>query len=370
MSKIIPFARPRVGYNDLREEVREEMRNQACVWLARLDAGATEADITAIGEWLDADASHLEALLEMAELWDQSSVLQELSRVFPLTQYRPLPARRIGRRELLATAALLLVGIGGLGGTVAHISGTRKAAEQEASLVSAGSWETRIGEQLTIDLPDGSRVILNTNTALRSVFNGAERHIFLLRGEGHFTVAKDTGRPFRVHAGSRVVEATGTAFAVQFTQQAEVGVTVTEGSVNFMLLDTPAPAPGAGGDNVPALRDVSTSLPLVAGEYAIVAEAATAIEKVAMGSEDIEVKLAWRHGMLLFRDDPLAVILAEFGRYTPIRIEADPAITDKRFSSFLQAGNVESLLSMIRQNADFDVEIERVGTDLILIRVL
>ena len=74
---------------------------------------------------------------------------------------------------------------------------------------------TRVGEQKTIDLRDGSAITLNTGTQLVVDFTEQSRTILLERGETYFQVAEDPARPFTVELGVRSLTAIGTAFNVR-----------------------------------------------------------------------------------------------------------------------------------------------------------
>src|SRR5882762_11017430 len=77
--------------------------------------------------------------------------------------------RRFARRGALAVAASVLVAVGA--GTAAYLH------------FASPHYETRVGEQRDVLLPDGSRVTLNTNTSLTVRYSKARRYIELQRGE-------------------------------------------------------------------------------------------------------------------------------------------------------------------------------------------
>src|SRR5690606_5816750 len=104
---------------------------------------------------------------------------------------------------------------------------------------SAGSYETAIGKSALVELPDSSKAILNTGTLIRTRYSDTRRYIVLERGEAHFTVAKDAGRPFIVHAGGKVIQAVRTAFNVKLQSDNQVALVVTEGRV--AIGDNPNP---------------------------------------------------------------------------------------------------------------------------------
>ena len=86
-----------------------------------------------------------------------------------------------------------------------------------------------------LDLADGSRIELNTDTRLTVSYTPAERVIYLKHGEAHFVVVSDKHRPFVVYTDIGAVRAVGTAFRVRVLE-ADVEVTVADGIVDLDLL--------------------------------------------------------------------------------------------------------------------------------------
>jgi transmembrane sensor len=226
--------------------------------------------------------------------------------------------------------------------------------------------ETKIGEQATITLPDASEVILNTNTVVEVVYSKTGRHIFLTRGEAFFTVSKDPARPFRVYAGRRMIEAVGTTFTVQHTQPDNVEVTVKEGRVNFLRMQA-AMEPRTLPDDLDTVLYRNESVPLSAGEVAASVNAlGTGVEKTQIRSDELDVKLAWTHGMLLFQGKRLDQVLAEVSRYTTLKIEADPAIRGLPVDGYFRAGDIDGLLVAMQQ--ELSIQSERLAGDRIVLR--
>lgn len=345
-NNVIRFAHP--------DKVREEAKHQACNWLARLDAGATEAELQQLQDWLRADPGHQQALLEMAELWDQLSVLDELATIFPLQQYAPAP-RRWHRRGLLSTALAVMLT---LAFTLDHgwLQQTPEAgmAEGAGTAPTVQLYQTLIGEQSSVVLDDGSQIILNTSTSIEVTYTPEERRIVLVSGESHFRVATDRSRPFRVQAGRSVIEATGTSFAVQHDGEESTEVMVTEGSVNFLRLDA-----------LQAAADPTLLLPLVAGDHAAYDEQSASLEKTTMAPAEMEASLSWRHGMLLFQGDPLEKVLEEISRYTSVKIEAEEAIRGIEVGGYFRAGDVDGLLMAMRDN--FHIDARRISENHIVL---
>lgn len=77
-----------------------------------------------------------------------------------------------------------------------------------------------------VQLPDGSRAVLDADSAIAVHFDGERRRIDLLRGRAWFNVEPDAQRRFSVAAGNGVVEDISTAFTVAHVDagvEAEVG---------------------------------------------------------------------------------------------------------------------------------------------------
>lgn len=89
------------------------------------------------------------------------------------------------------------------------------------------------GKKLRVSLPDGSRVILNSESELKypETFSGSNRVVFL-SGEAYFEVFQDKEKPFIVKTENVSATALGTAFNVKSLRSSrEVVVSLTEGSV-------------------------------------------------------------------------------------------------------------------------------------------
>ncbi|MFC4870976.1 FecR family protein [Negadavirga shengliensis] len=91
--------------------------------------------------------------------------------------------------------------------------------------------KTKAGEKLRLTLPDQTKVVVNSLSTISfsSDFGNANREIYL-EGEAFFDIEPDKDRPFKVHTGSVLTTATGTAFNA-FSRDQTVKIALTEGSV-------------------------------------------------------------------------------------------------------------------------------------------
>jgi transmembrane sensor len=134
------------------------------------------------------------------------------------------------------------------------------------------------------------------------------RRVFLEHGEAWFEVAKDKTKPFIVAAGDVRVRAVGTAFAVRRRPDG-ADVLVTEGVVEVW-----------------SDKGSARKKQMAAGRRALVLDHAAEIV-VASDPGDIERRLAWRDGQLVFRNERLASAVDDFNRYNLRQLViVDPAL--------------------------------------------
>ncbi|MBB3928624.1 transmembrane sensor [Sphingobium jiangsuense] len=91
-------------------------------------------------------------------------------------------------------------------------------------------YHTATGERRTVELEDGSHVVLDSGSAITVDYGRAERRVKLLAGRAWFDVARDSARPFAVAASDIRVTVTGTAFDVDLASDA-VDIALERGSV-------------------------------------------------------------------------------------------------------------------------------------------
>jgi ferric-dicitrate binding protein FerR (iron transport regulator) len=91
---------------------------------------------------------------------------------------------------------------------------------------------TAYGEMKTISLPDGSTVVLNSNSTLSvSADFGQKNREVKLQGQAYFEVKRNEKLPFNIAANQVKVSVLGTAFDVCSYAGEEASVSVTHGKV-------------------------------------------------------------------------------------------------------------------------------------------
>ncbi|WP_279381567.1 FecR domain-containing protein [Pseudomonas sp. 30_B] len=229
--------------------------------------------------WLAASDGNARAYQRVRDAWQSPLLSTAAAR---LEQRLAAAPRRRRRWKPLATAAVLVLAVG-------------VALQSDLLLRLRADHLTAVGERQNLDLADGSRVLLNTDTALSSHVDEQQRIARLYRGEAYFDVAHDRDRPFEVEAGPVQVTVRGTAFAVRYLGD-EAEVSVQRGEVDLRTpLDDARVSLGAG--------DSIRVGPQGFGER--------------QHSADWQAQLAWVKGRMVFENCPLSQVLTELRRYYP-----------------------------------------------------
>ncbi len=290
---------------------------QAAQWYSRLACeDATPEDQLAWQAWLDAEPLHHWA-------WQQAERLQSRLRGMP----GPLARHALGladrnRRAVLKTL-VLLAGTGALGW------GGSRAVHERAWLADRRSG---IGERTDTLLADGSRLQLNSDSAVDIRYGPHQRLLVLRRGELLLTTHPDPlGRPLAVQTPAGLVQALGTRFSVRL---ADDGVTVAVFHSRVRIV----PAQGS-----PVL--------LEAGQQCrFDARGAGRVEPLAAGRD------AWSKGLLVANDQRLDHFLAELSRHRPGLLRCDPSIAGLRISGTFALDDTDQALRALADSLPVRIE--------------
>lgn len=362
---------------------RQEIADTAGLWLARLERGLSPQEREEIESWLAEDPTHGEALTELAYVWDDMGVLEELSDLFPLPP--PVPEKQeqeqsstfgwpAPRKAAYAFAGLLLVVVSSFGllqlESFDEQPDSAQQLAQPATNPDSGSekvpspltdiYETAVGEQSKVNLPDGSVATLNTGTRIKVSYGPNERKVRLERGEGYFEVAKDWDRPFIVQVERNLVQAVGTAFNVDYSHTNQLEVTVTEGKVKLVSRKKLGKILLSGSLSEESL--------ISSGHSATVAQSDEHRLK-SVSEQEIATKLAWQQGMIIFEREPLKMALEELSRYTLTEfVLADPAMEEILVGGYFKSGDIEGLLLALKENFNIDSNKDAAGRIILTAR--
>lgn len=247
--------------------------DQALDWLIRLESPSPE-DCMAFDAWLLAAPEHGAAFAKASALWQGATVRQAADGL----QAQRRPRTLLRHWKPVATAAALVVGLLSFSNLPVHLQADHL---------------TQVGERQRLELEDGSKVLLNSDSAIVSTFDIDHHRTQLLQGEAFFEVAGNPALPLEVQAGPVLASVHDTAFAVSYLN-GQAQVKVQRGNVDLQANDT-------------------ERLRLTAGDSIRIGPKGFARRE----RMDPAVDLAWVQGRLVFEDRPLGQVLAELRRYYP-----------------------------------------------------
>ena len=288
-------------------EASDSIDAQAASWFARTRNDMGRAERKAFAAW-HAEPAHARAYAEFEELWADLAQLQQLNKPVALPKRKPAVWR-----PALAVAAALICAV-----LATHLGAPRTLYQIQVAAQAKG--------MRTLDLPDGSTLYVNANTALHVDFSAHQRVLNLDTGQLYIEVAPDKERPLYVHAGDATVRVVGTGFDVRRSQQ-QVVVSVAHGQVAF----------------VPDSKSPMTALG--AGQRATYRYATGTVQAQTL---DAEAVADWRSGHVSFRNRELASLIDEMSLYRPqAPLQVSSAVTHLQVSGNLDVNDPDALLTAL-----------------------
>lgn len=307
---------PRTGGADAPPLDRAVAR-QAATWIVRLGENPRPEDLAACARWRAADPEHERAWQRVQRLGEKFGALPAGLGMSALGR-----AQRDGRRAALKTlaAAATIVPAGYLG---------HRLLPWDAWMADA---RTATGERRTVALADGTRIDMNTASAIDIRFDANERRVVLVAGEILVETGRDANnpsahyRPFIVQTPQGRMRALGTRFVVRKDGERDA----TELSVLHSAVEvTPVSAPSrrrviASGEQVRFFAD--------------------AID--ATGPADAHVA-DWTRGVLFADAMRVDRFAAELNRYRPGLLRCDPAVAGLTITGAFQLDNTDTILAAL-----------------------
>jgi transmembrane sensor len=207
------------------------------------------------------------------------------------------------------------------------------------------TYSTDVGGRTLLSFADHTQIELNTDTLVRYRMTSKERTVWLEHGEAWFHVAHDAANPFAVVIGRHRVTDLGTEFLVRRGADGmEVALLKGRAALSTEGAQTATLRPG---DDAFATR-VSMSV-------------------IRRTPQELADELAWRRGVLAFRNTSLAEVVREFNRYNTTKLViADPSIAGEKISADLKTDDYEGFLQLAQ--AVFNLRADREGKVIVISR--
>ena len=299
------------------QETHDPVSVRAAELFGRRRCGTwTDDDQAELDSWLAESSSHYVAYLRVegiAARADQLAMLRALTRSRAAGSDRTKSTIRRFMFPLLAAASVAAIAAVG-------IPFMRSMAQPPDRMDS-----TEVGGRTLLSFSDRTQIELNTNSAVRLRMTTAERTVWLEKGEAWFHVSHDAAHPFTVFVGHHRITDLGTEFLVRRNGDV-VDVTLLKGRamVSAEGTQTAILSPGEEAVATPVSLTMTRKTP-----------------------QQLADELAWRRGMLVFRNTPLSEVVQEFNRYNTTKLViADPSIADEKIYADLKTDDYESFLQM------------------------
>jgi len=306
---------------------------QAATWLVRKQDGWSPEEAAACDAWLQADPAHRRAFDRLRALYDSLGHLpahriEHLRRhVLPAAaSARAAPRSRVPRSERSRMRRALPYALAATG-LAAVLAGSMHWTRLQTQPTFVQTYATTRGQQLSVALPDGSALQLDTATTTTVALYRGRREVRVVEGQAMFTVAADPARPFEVDAGELRATVVGTRFSVRNT---DVGL--SEGSVTVAVEEGRVQVRSRAFD----AEGKPQAMIALSGGQSVRSDLAGRLGPAQ--TQPTRAALLWREGRVNLDNVPLSQALAEFERYGDTRLRLDPAVAGMRISGSFELG--------------------------------
>lgn len=289
----------------------------AADWFARLQAAPGDAELRAQWhQWLEQGEGQRLAWSYVERIGQRFGSLQQQGPVAHQT-LATLRSGKHSRRRLLGQLSVL-AGVGVLGWL-----GWRSDGLDSVRALRAG-YRTGVGERRSEVLADGTRLWLNSASALDVQFDSLTRELHLYAGEVLIETGHGDSRPFRVRTRAGLLEPLGTRFSVR-DEGASTELNVYQGAVRSTCADSGSSATVQAGQGV--RFDRQSSGPLFHAQAR---------------------REAWSRGLLLAEDMPLGQFIEELSGYRHGHLGLDPALRDLRVMGSFPLNDTDLVLAQLQ----------------------
>ncbi|MEN0035494.1 MAG: FecR domain-containing protein [Cellvibrio sp.] len=296
--------------------IDRRVAREASRWFVLLQGDASSSERADCARWRQSHPDHEQAW-QLAEHF-HAQITQIPADIGLPTLDRP---RNLDRRATLKMLTLLIIAapVGAI--SYRDLPWRRWSADVR----------TAVGEHRELALPDGSKLHLNTDSAVDIAFTAEQRLLCLRAGEILIETAPDAAnRPFIVETREGSLHPLGTRFCVR-QLSAHTQVSVMEGVVELR----------------PAKASPSR---LTAGEQTrFNQQGVTPAIALPTGASD------WTRGVLRADKTPLAEFAAELARYRPGFLRCDPAVADLTISGSFQLKDTDQALAALSRSLPVEI---------------
>ncbi|MGH0001274.1 FecR family protein [Pseudovibrio ascidiaceicola] len=286
----------------------DPIADEALNWFLKLQEDASDEQRRQFSAWFNTSERHQQEFTKLEEIWGAPAFTKAVGELKTVSAHPSTnethPRKTFRKLTGVAAALALMVGV---------------TQVPDWWIYLQADYTTQSAQMRQISLPDGSSMLMNSETAVALDFEGPQRRVHVLRGEAYFDVLHDAQRPFQVTGGFGEVTVLGTAFSV-LTSKTKDRVVLERGRVELTQLNA-----------AEAARELKP------GELSRISSNGIEESKEINPAE----VLAWRKGRLVLEDVPLSKAIEEIERYYSSSIFiTSSALHDTRISGYFKTDNM------------------------------
>jgi ferric-dicitrate binding protein FerR (iron transport regulator) len=301
---------------------------------------ASEEEVSALFEWIEAAPENrkkfirykqIKALTSL-DIADESLAWQD---VFA-TRFRKQKLGKLYVQVAKYAAIFLLVFVTGM--SIQHFgwqSHSEKLVYQNVTTISAPP-----GQMTDVELPDGTKVVLNSGSSLTWNGNFSFRNrLVTLRGEAYFDVTKDQEHPFVVQTASLNFKVFGTSFNIEaYPEENIVNTTLVEGSLGVLNKTDKELRRLMPGEN--AHFDTKTS-------------------NLTIFKVNTALYTTWKEGLITFRNEKLKDIAKKIERWYNVKVVIkNPKLGEEAyFGTIMKNKPIDQILEVLKLTSSLKYKI-------------
>lgn len=300
--------------------VSARILDEAIAWQLNLGAGDDDGQQQAFAHWHAAHPDNARAWAQLGGIDQQLHGASTGPARRALQRSEGEVRRRLRRLGGTTLGLLLMLGLA-LG-----LLQQRPLSDWLADEVTAS------GEQRDVELPDHTRIRLNSRSALDVAFDARERRVILRSGEVLVETAHGDQRPFIVQTADGDLRALGTRFLVRREKD----------GTRLIVLKSAVAAHPARGDEERIIGE---------GQQVLMRNAWLGASQPAPVAAD-----AWSRGMLVVEEMPLGQLLEQLGEYRRGHLGLDPRLENLRITGSFPLNDSDLALAALPPSLPVSIE--------------
>lgn len=205
-------------------------------------------------------------------------------------------------------------------------------------ILPQNDFTTEFGSTMSIDLEDGTQVVLNANSHLRvdtKNLDKSSREVWM-EGEAYFNVVSKPSNTFTVHTSRGDITVLGTRFNIEDTKET-FSVYLEEGKVKF----------------TPNQEYLAESIDLDVKKRLIFSESSNDFQ--VQDNKDPNI-VAWKEHKIICEEMPLSELSKEIETYYGVDIAfKQKALADRKLTGTLENQSLEELLFIISEAMSLNI---------------